>query len=54
MYLRHLLELCGGVLVLIGCFVGCRRLLYEIEENKCEMTYMYSYPQFIVSFSIGL
>ena len=48
-FLQFFVSVCS-LLVLIGCFVGLRRLLYEEEENKCAMTYMFSYPQFIVRF----
>lgn len=33
-----------------SCLLGLRRIAYYgSERNKCEMTYMFEYPQYIVS-----
>ena len=41
-YISILLFLCFGY--------GIYDFLTGFEENGCEMTYMYEYPQFVVSF----
>lgn len=30
-------------------FIGILTFITDYEENKCEMTYMFQYPQFVVS-----
>lgn len=41
---------CGACCVSLVFFVfGIYNFVYKLEENKCEMTYMFEYPQYIVS-----
>lgn len=36
-----------------SCLIGLRRIAYYgSERNKCEMTYMFEYPQYVVSLKI--
>ena len=38
----------SGVLIVLG--LGLLDMLKNFEENGCEMTYMFEYPEYIVSF----
>lgn len=38
-----------SLIAAIGFFYGLLLFLSDYEENKCEMTYMFQYPQFVVS-----
>lgn len=36
-------------MVLASLIIGFHNLLTSVEENGCEMTYMFEYPQYVVS-----
>ena len=38
-----------SILCTIGYFYSFFTFMSDYEENKCEMTYMFQYPQFVVS-----
>lgn len=37
-----------SLIVTLLYFVGLLSFINDHEENKCEMTYMFEYPQFVV------
>lgn len=43
-------KLIAGSLFFLAFIIGIHRFVYELEDNKCEMTYMFEYPQYIVCF----
>lgn len=38
-------------IVFVVFMLGLHNFLISNEENGCEMTYMFEYPQFVVSFA---
>lgn len=38
-----------SLLATFGFFYGLLVFMSDYGENKCEMTYMFQYPQFVVS-----
>ncbi len=44
------LKVLAGSLLFLAFIQGIYRLTYEVDDNKCDMTFMFEYPQYIVSF----
>lgn len=38
-----------AIMVCLAYFLGVVSFLINLEENKCDMTYMYEYPHYTVS-----
>jgi hypothetical protein len=41
-----------SLFITIAYFVGLLVFINDHEENKCEMTYMFEFPQFVVSLNL--
>ncbi len=46
---NNLVKLFVGSLLTFSFIRGIHRFVFELEDNKCEMTFMFEYPQYIVS-----
>ncbi|XP_046461194.1 GPI inositol-deacylase-like [Daphnia pulex] len=44
---NNLLKLLVGSLLTFSFIRGIHRFVFELEDNKCEMTFMFEYPQYI-------
>lgn len=43
------LKLLAGALLVLAFIQGIQRFVFDLEDNKCEMTFMFEYPQYVVN-----
>lgn len=48
------LKVLVGFLFFFAFIQGIVNFVYELDDNKCEMTYMFEYPQYIVSMNFTI
>lgn len=41
------LKLLAGALLVLAFIQGIQRFVFDLEDNKCEMTFMFEYPQYV-------
>ena len=49
MNLKVLFKFLFCIFLSIVCLLGLNRFINGVEENRCDMTFMFEYPQYIVS-----